>query len=196
MTGNTPIFPLNVVMFPGSELPLRIFETRYLDMVSECLRNSSGFGICLIQHGSEVGKAAETCKTGTYCRITDWGNEAGGLLSISVRGDQRFRIINSSVQPDNLIRAEIEWACDRHCGPVTGKYKRLQEFLRQLHTQFDFQYEVSPENLQDAAWLSYRLADLLPLALGQKQALLEQSDPAMRLDSLMQWIETIQGLTV
>ena len=77
-----PLFPLHTVLFPGGLLPLKIFEARYIDMVSECLRNDSGFGVCLIRQGHEVGQAAITRSVGTYARIMDFQQYPDGLLGI------------------------------------------------------------------------------------------------------------------
>ena len=71
MTETLPLFPLNAVLFPGGYLPLRIFEARYLDMISTCLRQGSGFGVCLIRSGKEVGNAAEIHHIGTQATIVD-----------------------------------------------------------------------------------------------------------------------------
>ncbi len=81
-----PLFPLNSVIFPGGVLPLRIFESRYLDTVKECSRNQSEFVICLIKDGSEVGDAAKHQNIGTACRIVDWETLSDGLLGIIAQG--------------------------------------------------------------------------------------------------------------
>ena len=85
-----PLFPLHTVLFPGGLLPLRIFESRYLDMISDCLRNDRGFGVCLISAGREVGDGAECFDVGTLARIQDWDSTPDGLLGIIARGEQRF----------------------------------------------------------------------------------------------------------
>ncbi|MGH8247298.1 MAG: LON peptidase substrate-binding domain-containing protein, partial [Gammaproteobacteria bacterium] len=87
-----PLFPLHAVLFPGGVLPLRIFEARYLSMVSQCLRSNSPFGVCLIRSGSEVGIPADCHDVGTSARITDWSGAAGGLLVVVARGERIFRI--------------------------------------------------------------------------------------------------------
>ena len=89
---NIPLFPLSTVLFPEGELKLRLFEPRYLDMVSECLRMDTGFGICLISAGKEAGQAAEFFSLGTYARIIDFEQMSDGLLGINVRGERRFRV--------------------------------------------------------------------------------------------------------
>ena len=103
-----PLFPLNTVLFPGGPLPLRVFEPRYLDMVSRCLKTNTAIGICLIQDGNETGEAAQTYDVGTLGHITYWQKRSDGLLGITVRGEQRFRICSRNVEPSQLIVAEVE----------------------------------------------------------------------------------------
>jgi len=78
------------VLFPGGPLPLRIFEQRYLDMISSCLKNDSPFGVLLIREGAEVGPAT-TYDVGTLARITDWYQGSDGLLGVTATGSRRFR---------------------------------------------------------------------------------------------------------
>jgi len=81
-----PLFPLHTVLFPGGPLPLRIFEARYLDMVSDCLKRDRGFGVVLIEQGREVGEAASCHEVGTLARIIDWDKRDHGLLEIICQG--------------------------------------------------------------------------------------------------------------
>ena len=103
-----PLFPLHSVLFPGGALPLRVFESRYLDMISQCMRSQSGFGICLISDGSEVGDAATPFNVGTLVEISYFQQLKDGCLGITARGKQRFRILSSEVQPNQLTLADIE----------------------------------------------------------------------------------------
>ena len=180
-----PIFPLHTVLFPGGALSLKIFETRYLDMVSECLHNNSGFGVCLIRQGKEVGRAAITEGVGTWARIVDFQQYPDGLLGISVRGQQRFRLIDTQVQPDNLVRGQITRLADAS-GLVSTRYSQLQElFLRLADPKLGLKDDS--DQLHDAAWLGFRLAELLPLEPQQQQELLEIDAPQERLARLLAW---------
>src|SRR5882724_7842291 len=103
------LFPLGTVLFPDGVLPLRIFEARYMDMVRDCMRREAPFGVCLIAgSGSEGGAAARTASVGCLARIAAWDMEQLGLLHIRTVGGQRFRVLDSQLQPDQLRRAEIE----------------------------------------------------------------------------------------
>ena len=92
MTGGAeiPLFPLGTVLFPGGPLPLRIFETRYIDLVRRCLRDGSGFGVVLIREGVEAGGPAPTFDVGTYARIADSSQRPDALLGIRAAGDRRW----------------------------------------------------------------------------------------------------------
>ena len=95
MSITVPLFPLNTVLFPGGVLPLRIFEPRYLDMVSDCLKSDTGIGVVLIKDGAETGKAADTYDTGTLSGISYWHKRPDGILGVTLKGDQRFRILST-----------------------------------------------------------------------------------------------------
>ena len=185
MTGPLPLFPLQTVLFPGGRLPLRIFEARYLDLVSRCLRDEGPFGVCLIRRGTEAGAPAEFFPLGTSARIVDWGQLADGLLGITVHGEQRFRVLTSSVDASGLVRAEVEW-CEElpvtlsQADPDLGP---LRELLVRASDSMALPYPISEAELDDPGWLSFRLAELLP-DLGLKQMLLQMNSGQERLAHL------------
>ncbi len=176
-----PLFPLHSVLFPGGALPLRVFESRYLDMISQCMRNKSNFGICLISEGSEVGSAAATFNVGTLVEISYFQQLKDGCLGITARGKQRFRILASEVEPNQLTIAEIELL------PLTDELTLPEEFkefcsvLSDIFNQLGHPYTSLPKNYNSANWVSARLAELLPIGLKEKQTMLEMEDPIQRL---------------
>ncbi len=103
-----PLFPLKTVLFPGGVLPLRVFETRYVDMVRACMKTDSPFGVVAIRAGDEVGAAADTYTVGTLAHIVDWDMPEFGVLLLNTRGGERFRILETRTQPSQLIEARIE----------------------------------------------------------------------------------------
>lgn len=175
------LFPLNTVLFPGGPLPLRIFETRYLDMLSRCLKSNAGFGVCLIEQGSETGPA-HTYTVGTLAHIRDWSNDADGLLHILAIGGRRFRTLRMRVQHDGLYLGEVEWLADESPLPLPESAKPLAEMLRTLLAQMPERYALITKAYDDSSWVGYRLAELLPLPVKQRQHLLEISDAQLRLD--------------
>lgn len=179
-----PLFPLHAVLFPGGTLPLRIFEPRYLDMVSDCMKNQKGFGVCLIREGSEVGKAADTYEVGTLSDISYFNQQADGLLGITAQGRQRFRIISQQVQANQLTLAEVILLENENSVTLPKQYARIADTLRKLLEQLDYPFIKMEKRYDDASWVSSRLAELLPIRLEQKQYFLQLDDPLQRLERL------------
>ena len=178
-----PLFPLNMVLFPEGPLPLRIFETRYVDMVRDCLRAERGFGVVLIREGSEVGPA-ETYDVGTMARITDFHPLQGGLLGLSCVGERRFRIHHKTVAGDGLNLGDIELLAPEPAVRVPRQHRRLADLLKSVLPQLGEVYTGIDMRLDDAAWVGHRLAEILPIPLHDKQSCLEIHDPVQRLDIL------------
>ena len=184
MVMQVPLFPLNTVMFPGGVLPLRIFEPRYLDMVSDCLRSDTPIGVVLIRDGLEVGKAAQTHAVGTLCVISYWNRRNDGLLGITLTGTQRFRITDHEVRPNQLILADIETLPSVQPVPINSKYQGMANLLRKIISQLEPPYTTMPAHYDDLEWISARLCELLPIPLDYKQALLEYDDIIARIEQL------------
>ena len=179
-----PLFPLETVLFPGGALPLRIFEPRYLDMISHCMKTGCGVGVVLIDKGKEVGDAAQTCDTGTLSNITYWHKRTDGMLGITLTGEQRFKICNSAIQPNQLILAEIELLPHIE-KPETGHAEEvLEKLLKQIISQLEPPFTTMEKYYDDIEWVSSRLIELLPLPLQKKQEMLCQEDVAERLQQL------------
>jgi len=178
-----PLFPLNAVLFPGGPLPLRIFEPRYLDMVSQCLREQSGFAVVLLGEGEEASAAASFAATGTEARIVDFDRLDGGLLGISCLGRERVRIVEAWREPDGLNRGRVLDIAADPVVAVPDEQAWLTEIVRQVLPEADEIYRLV-ERRDDAAWVANRLAELLPLSLGDRQTLLELNDPLERLAAL------------
>lgn len=179
-----PLFPLHNVLFPGGVLPLRIFEPRYLEMVSACMKEGTGFGIALILSGNEVGEAAKTYDVGSYARIIDWTMRDDGFLGISVQSEQRFRILASEVRPNKLIHAEVEMLEEQQPQTFPQEYSLAVDLLRDIIAKVGGHYAEIPARYDDPLWVSGRLAELLPIELLQKQHLLQMDDPLQRLERL------------
>ncbi|MGC1522506.1 MAG: LON peptidase substrate-binding domain-containing protein [Steroidobacteraceae bacterium] len=167
------LFPLNIVLFPGGPLPLRIFETRYVDMVGRCMREGASFGV--VYESSEVGTLAD---------IVDFHQLSDGLLGLSCVGGQRFRIRSRGRQADGLNLAEVERLTPDAPVPVPARHVRLAELLKNVLPQLGEVYEGIEMRPDDAAWVGYRLAEILPIPLADKQSVLELDDPIRRLDVL------------
>ena len=177
------LFPLNTVLFPGGALPLRIFETRYLDMVSRCMKEGQGFGVCLIKEGGEIGPASFH-GTGTLAEIGDWSRGDDGLLNILAQGTRRFRVTATRSQADGLNLGEVDLLSEEAAVPLPEAQRPLAELLRQIVEQLELDPAGTETGYADACWVGYRLAELLPISLPQRQYLLEISDAGKRLEIL------------
>ncbi len=184
-----PLFPLNAVLFPGGVLPLRIFEQRYLDMAAACMKEERPFGVCLIVAGEEAGGIAEPHPVGTLARITDWEMEQLGLLQVTTRGEQRFRIVDKAVGPDNLWRAGVEIIPNDGPLPFPVERRRLLPLLRRIAGDMGPARIPEPHHYDDAEWVGYRITEILPVQNLAKQKLLELEDPISRLEILEKFLD-------
>jgi Lon protease-like protein len=181
-----PLFPLKTVLLPGAALGLRVFEPRYLDMVRECGRDGSGFGICLIMDGEEVGAAVTSAAFGTEARIEDFGAGADGLLTLQVRGVRRFHVRRTRVRDNGLVIAQVEWCDPDPDDELRPEHAVLGTLLQGILEQVGGEHAAAPRaRFDDAAWVGWRLSELLPLADDQRQILLQEDDPHARLDRLL-----------
>jgi len=178
------LFPLNTVLFPGGLLPLKIFEARYLDLISDCMKNNREFGVCLIRKGHEVGEAAEVHSIGTCVSIVDWDQRRDGLLGVLVHGDRRFRILETRVLPSGLMMAEVEYLEREQQSVLPEEFRSLSDMLKRIMTELGAPYDRLAIHYDLAGEVVARLAELLPLELSIKQQLLEMDDPLSRLFAL------------
>jgi Lon protease-like protein len=180
-----PLFPLGAVLYPGGHLQLRIFETRYLDMVRECSRTDSAFGVCLILDGQEAGAPATPAAVGTLARITDFHNREDGLLGIVAEGGTRFRVRRTRIRADGLVLGDVELWPEEPRQTVPVELALLPTILERLIDAMGPQWRpASRESYDDASWVGFRLAELLPLELEEHQRMLELVDPLRRLAEL------------
>lgn len=185
-TYRLPLFPLSSVVLPGGLSALRLFEPRYLDMVSECLRHDSGFGICLIRHGGEAGEPALPYGTGTEVRIVDWDRQPDGLLGITVRGRHKIRVRDLEVESNQLVVARVVALPPEPAEPVPEHCRALVEILRRMLAQLEPIVRYDEPQWDNASWVGSRLTELLPLPARVRQYLVELDNPGARLEELRQ----------
>lgn len=189
-----PLFPLNTVLFPGCMLDLQIFEARYLDMVSRCMKQGQGFGVVCIIDGAEVGEAAgQFSAIGCEALIRDFEQRPNGLLGIRVEGGRRFRVQRAQVLPDQLTLGDVEWLDEQPEQPLEAEHADLAALLGALsaHPLVASLGMTSAPAGQEA--LANQLAYLLPLDAEQKLQLLEMPDVQLRLERLQALLELLQG---
>ena len=183
-----PIFPLQTVLYPGGLLPLRIFEVRYMDMARACLRESSAFGICLIKEGHEVGTPAVPENVGCLARIGAVDMEELGILKVTAEGLERFRLVSSEVNKQGLIMGEIEKHEPEASASEAAGFPECAEFLRKVVAGIGPERFAEPFRFDDASWVGFRLAEILPLRSDVKQKLLELTDASLRVAILHRFL--------
>jgi Lon protease-like protein len=183
-----PIFPLGTVLFPGALLPLRIFEVRYMDMAKRCLKEKSPFGVCLIREGQEVGGPAVPEPVGCFASIAECDVEEVGILKVVARGEERFRIVATETTPQGLVMGEVERIQGERDATNAEGFRECSEFLAKVITGIGVKRFAEPLLFEDATWVSFRLAEILPLRNDVKQKLLELTDATLRLAVLHRFL--------
>lgn len=193
MLTDVPLFPLGTVLFPGGRLSLRIFEPRYLALVRECSRAGAPFGVLLIANGAEAGVPAETHGTGCLARIVDFSTLADGLLGIQCVGDRRFRLHQRRVREDGLALGAIELLAEDPVLEVPAEHVLLATVLRRAGEQVDGLLPTAQHaDFDNAAWVAWRLGEILPLQMSERQILLQLDDPTQRLGRIAEWLPRFQ----
>jgi hypothetical protein len=192
-----PLFPLRTVLFPGGLLPLKVFEQRYIDMTKDCLKEGRPFGVCLITRGDEVALHVEDppefARVGTLARIIDWEMPQLGILHVATSGGTRFQVQKYSVESSGLVVGEVATIAAERASPLPEAYVPLAKFLDVIAVRIGPQNFPAERHFDDASWVGYRLAELLPLPLKIKQSMLEINDALVRLSTLRQFLSE-QGL--
>jgi Lon protease-like protein len=188
-----PIFPLRTVLFPGALLPLRVFEVRYMDMVKDCLKADRGFGICSITAGAETGAPAAFAAVGTVAKIVHWDMPQLGILNLVTAGGSRFNTTSREVTAGGLAMAEVTLLQEE--APQTSPEPPvvLVELLQELIARVGVDHFSADRHFDDANWVSYRLAEILPIKLSVKQKLLEVNDSEVRLRVIAEFLR-LQGM--
>ncbi|AYN95708.1 ATP-dependent protease [Pseudomonas sp. LTJR-52] len=188
-----PLFPLSTTLFPGCPLDLQLFEPRYLDMISRCLKQNIGFGVVTILEGEEVG-AAPTRLGGFGCEavVRDWQQQSNGLLGVRVEGVRRFRLLDTEVQDDQLTMGTVEWLDEPVERPLSDQHDDLAALLQALAEHPMVAALDLDGTARGQCELGYRLGYLLPFTPDQKNELLSLDDPGERLDRLHELLSSLQ----
>jgi len=197
------LFPLSTVLFPQGVLPLRVFEARYLDMVRDCMRDGTLFGVCLITdpRASEVSRTTALAEVGCLARIEAWDMKQLGLLHIRAVGQDRFRLLRTETQADGLVLGDVELIDPDDDAPVAPEHRPCIDLLTRILDDLRAQFEerrgaedgldqddalaqlpfAEPFLMDSSAWVSNRLCEVLPVPLKAKQRLMELTDAPTRL---------------
>ncbi len=181
-----PLFPLQSVLFPGGLLGLKVFEARYLDLISRCLRTGSGFGVVALRAGTEVRQPDEPValeNVGTVADILEVDSPQSGILTVRCRGGGRFATHAVRQLPDGLWVAEVSRLDDDepvHPGELQRAAQALSNAIEALKAQGAEPF-LPPWRLDDAGWVANRWCEILPISVAAKQKLMALDDPLVRL---------------
>ena len=199
-----PRFPLHSVRFPGGLLVLKVFEARYLDLMTDCLRRQQPFGVVCLLQGGEVRQPRSAKvrfeRSGVLARLDEVDSEQPGLLRVRCTGTQRFRMDGDATQqPDGL------WVTDAELQPedvpqppedaLQPTVQALANAIATLKAQGAEPFHA-PHRLDDAGWVANRWCEILPISLAAKQKLMELDDPQMRLRLVQDYLRgkgVVQG---
>ena len=188
MSTTLPLFPLNTVVFPGGQLPLRIFEQRYLEMIKQAIAGNTPFGICAIREGSETGTPAVPYSVGTRVHVTDWDMPQNGILHVDTLAQARFVIRSTQVEPSGLLVGTVEDVSNEPDIAIPADLELTVEILRHIVGEYGDAHFPAPHDFGNAVWVGYRLSEVLPLKLSTRQNLLEMNDSVTRLRILAEFL--------
>ena len=192
-TNSAPLFPLRTVLFPGGLLPLKVFEVRYVEMTKACLKDERPFGVVLLTRGDEVaqkdGAPPQFATIGTLARITSWDMPQLGILHIATRGESRFRVESHAVDASGLAVGRIVPIAAEPQQALPESHAALANLLELIATRVGASNFPAERSYDDASWVGYRLAELLPLPLSVKQSMLEINDALVRLQVLHRFLQ-------
>jgi len=179
-----PLFPLSTIVMPGGLLPLRLFERRYLDMVTSCFRDGSGFGVCLLKSGHDTDGNSEPFPRGTTVSIIDFDQGADGLLHITAQGDQEFELRNHWQQEDGLFMGEVDLIPVAPKTQMNAEAEVLAGKLELILSYMEPSIHYTEKQLDNADWVCHRLLELLPLDPPSKMEIIALPNNAERLNAL------------
>ncbi|TVP57731.1 MAG: peptidase S16 [Halomonadaceae bacterium] len=186
------LFPLGSIVLPGGRLPLQLFERRYLDMLSRCMREEEGFVILLMQERQPDTQAdVRFHSVGTLVKVVDFSPLSNGLLGITVAGDRKVQVLRHWQETTGLHWGELEELPPEEWAATPAHYIELENVLRALVQHPAVQSLEMTIDYQDARDLGWRLTELLPLESEQKQRLVACTDPLQRLAQIAHWMESM-----
>jgi Lon protease-like protein len=192
-----PLFPLGTVLFPDGVIALKIFEARYLDMIKTCLREKTEFGVVSIMkdQDSKEDSPPVFSQIGTLAQIEDFDPVQPALYMTKSFGTQRFKLLNSQQEPNGLWIGEVELLPNDPATPIPEEHQKIVQLLNEIISVIQSEDLLGespfkrPFKIDDCGWVSNRLAELLPISLAQKNHLLAQTNPRIRLDLVTEIIE-------
>jgi Lon protease-like protein len=193
-----PLFPLGTVLFPDGVIALKIFEARYLDMIKRCLREKTEFGVISVMkniNDNNEDLAPNFSNIGTLALIEDFDPVQPAMYMTKSFGTLRFKLLSSVQEPNGLWIGEIELLEKDPLIPITKEHQGVVKLLDEIISVIQGEDLLGdapfkkPFKIDDCGWVSNRLAEFLPISLAQKNHLLAQTNPRIRLDLITEIIE-------
>ena len=192
-----PLFPLQSVLFPGGLLPLKVFEARYVDLITQCLRERRAFGVICLRQGSEAGRGPVALEpVGTLAHIDEVDSDVAGILHVRCVGGSRFALgAEPQQQPDGLWTA-VDRAIEDDPGEIPAPEMlatvgALAQAIGNLKAQGTLPF-LEPYRLDDAGWVANRWCEILPIPLAAKQKLMALESPSLRLKIVDEYLRSKQ----
>jgi hypothetical protein len=189
MSSRMPLFPLQTVVFPGGLLSLRVFEPRYMEMVTQAIADQLPFGICAIREGRELDRGVSHYTVGTHVQVIDWEMPQTGILHIQTRALERFVIHETKSESNGLLVGEVDDVNAEPALAVPDGLVLATEILQQIVEDLGAEKFAQPHDFHNAVWVGYRLSEVLPLKLSVRQNLLEMNDSRARLEILVEFLK-------
>ena len=192
-----PLFPLGTVLFPSGRLPLQIFERRYVDMISKCMREGTGFGVVWIRRGSEVAEASVTNLDlgdyGTMATIVDWDQLPNGLLGITIEGAERFHIEEVWREDSGLNMARVDIEPSPEPVEIPEEGRSMIDVLAGLQRHPGVRRLGLTVDTGNAWNICHVLTQLLPIDNSVKYELLDITDINLYVDELDELLSELSG---
>ncbi len=182
-----PLFPLGSVLFPGGLLQLKVFEARYLDLMSHCMRTMSPFGVVCLRQGGDLRGDDDKIRfetTGVLAHLQDVDADQTGILRVRCHGGSRFHLTAPRQRADGLWLARAQPLADDAPAAMppelAGAAKALGQAIQSLLAQDQHPF-APPFQLADAGWVANRWCEILPISAAAKQRLMALDEPVLRL---------------
>jgi uncharacterized protein len=181
-----PLLPLQAVLFPGGLLSLKVFEARYLDLVSSCLREHLPFGVVAVRQASDGGKSDPHAfePVGVMAELMEVDAPQAGILQVRARGMNRFTLLGQKQLDDGLWEAKTRAIDDDETvSPTASQLETVRGLANAIGTlkQQGSEPFLKPFRFEDAGWVANRWCEILPISVAAKQRLMALEDPAGRL---------------
>ena len=176
MATELPVLLHDAVLVPGASMTMRLLPSVHGALLREAGRNDGRFGTCVVAEQVMADVGVEAC-------IDDFSTSPDGALLLRVRGRRRFRVRQVLIQDNGPTSALVDWCNPDADEPLRPEYALLAVVLEPILDQAGA--DATAAQLDDSAWVGWRLVEWLPLFVEQRQALLREDDPFARLDRLL-----------